>query len=64
MESVREKDKAPCSTISSSTKIKPSVIHELDVDSDALLEHVANLGKTLRALLGMSDMTEEVYSTP
>ena len=40
------------------------VVHERYKDSDAVLHHLANLGETLGALVGVSDMSAEVYGTP
>ena len=40
------------------------VVRERYIDSDALLEHIGNLGETMGALLGVSDMSVEVFGTP
>ena len=40
------------------------VVRETYKDSKAVLEHVANLGATLGAILEVSDMALEVYGSP
>lgn len=40
------------------------VVRELYKDSGAVLEHIANLGPTLGAILGVCDMALEVYGSP
>ena len=40
------------------------VVRERFVDSDAVLEHIANLGELLGAILGVADQSVEVYGTP
>jgi len=40
------------------------VVRETYKDSGAVLEHIANLGATLGAILGVSDMTLEIYGSP
>ncbi len=40
------------------------VVHERYASSAAVLEHVSNLGDTLGALLGVSDMVVEIYGAP
>ncbi len=40
------------------------VVRETYRDSEAVLEHVANLGETLGALLAVCDMDLEVYGSP
>lgn len=40
------------------------VVRERYVDSDALLEHLGNLGDRLGELLSVSDMSAEVCGTP
>jgi quinol monooxygenase YgiN len=40
------------------------VVHERYRDSDALLEHVANLGDTMNALLQTCSISGEIYGTP
>ena len=40
------------------------VVRETYKDSGAVLEHVANLGPTLGAILGVSDMALEFYGSP
>jgi quinol monooxygenase YgiN len=40
------------------------VVREAYKDSGAVLEHIANLGPTMGALLGVSDMALEIYGSP
>ena len=40
------------------------VVRETYSDSDAVLEHIANLATTLRAMLSVGDWTFEVFGTP
>ncbi|MEN8143739.1 MAG: antibiotic biosynthesis monooxygenase [Gemmatimonadota bacterium] len=40
------------------------VVRETYRDSDAVLEHIGNLGEIMGALLGVSDMDLEVFGTP
>lgn len=40
------------------------VVRETYKDSGAVLEHVANLGTTLGAILQVCDMTLEIYGSP
>ena len=40
------------------------VVRERYKDSDALLEHVANLGETMGALIGTADLSLEVFGNP
>ena len=40
------------------------VVRETYRNSDAVLEHVANLGPTLGAMLGVCDMVLEIYGAP
>jgi quinol monooxygenase YgiN len=40
------------------------VVRETYRDSGAVLEHIANLGATLGAILGVCDMALEVYGSP
>lgn len=40
------------------------VVRETYRDSDAVLEHVANLGETLDELLAVADVELEVFGTP
>lgn len=40
------------------------VVLERYPDSDALLEHIANLGETFGELLGTCDLTIEMYGEP
>jgi quinol monooxygenase YgiN len=40
------------------------VVRERYRDSDAILEHIGNLGDTLGALLGACDMSLELYGDP
>ena len=40
------------------------VVHERYRDSDALLEHVANLGDTMSALLQTCSISGELFGTP
>jgi len=40
------------------------VVRETYKDSAAVLEHIANLGVTLGAILGVCDWTFEVYGAP
>jgi len=40
------------------------VVHETYRDSEAVLEHIGNLGETMGALLSVSDMDLEVYGSP
>ena len=40
------------------------VVHERYANSDAVLEHVGNLGDKLGAILGISDMVVEIYGEP
>lgn len=40
------------------------VVRERFVDSDAVLEHIANLGELLGSILGVSDQSVGVYGTP
>jgi len=40
------------------------VVQEAYRDSEAVLEHIANLGTTMGALLATSDCTFEVYGAP
>ena len=40
------------------------VVRETYKDSGAVLEHIANLGATLGAILGVCDMALEVYGSP
>ena len=40
------------------------VFHERYEDSDAVLEHVGNLGDTFGAMLEVSDLTVEIYGAP
>lgn len=40
------------------------VVRETYKDSGAVLEHIANLGDTMRALLGVCSMHLEVYGSP
>jgi hypothetical protein len=39
-------------------------VRERYEDSDAVLQHIANLGETFEELLGVSDLSVEVYGTP
>jgi hypothetical protein len=40
------------------------VVRETYKDSAAVLEHIANLGATLGAILGICDMALEIYGFP
>jgi hypothetical protein len=40
------------------------VVRETYKDSGAVLEHIANLGATLGAILGVCDMALEIYGSP
>ena len=40
------------------------VVHERYADSDAMIEHMGNLGETLGRLLGMADLSLELYGAP
>ena len=40
------------------------VVRETYKDSGAVLEHIANLGATLEANLGVCDMALEIYGSP
>jgi quinol monooxygenase YgiN len=40
------------------------VVRETYTDSKAALEHIANLGPTLGAIFGVSDMALEIYGSP
>jgi len=40
------------------------VVRETYKDSGAVLEHVANLGPSLGAILGVCDMVLEIYGSP
>jgi len=40
------------------------VVREMYRDSDAVLEHIAHLGATLGAILGVCDWTFEVFGSP
>ena len=40
------------------------VVRERYQDSAAVMEHMGNLGETLGALLGLADLSLEVYGTP
>ena len=40
------------------------VVREHYKDSEAVLEHMGNLGENLGALLGVCDMSLEIYGTP
>ena len=40
------------------------VVREMYKDSGAVLEHIANLGATLGAILGVCDMVLEIYGSP
>ena len=40
------------------------VVRETYRDSDAALEHVANLGPTLAAIFSVSDLALEIYGSP
>lgn len=40
------------------------VVRETYRDSDAILEHVANLGETTGALLAVSDIDIEIFGSP
>ena len=65
MESVREKDTG---TLQYDWFFNDDhtecVVRERYVDSDAVLEHVGNLGDTFGALLGVSDFSAEVCGSP
>jgi quinol monooxygenase YgiN len=43
---------------------KECVVRETYKDSGAVLEHIANLGPTLGAILGVCDMALEIYGSP
>ncbi len=40
------------------------VVRERYADSDAVLDHMANLGETLHSLLAISDLSLEVFGKP
>jgi quinol monooxygenase YgiN len=40
------------------------VVRETYKDSGAVLEHIANLGATLGAILGVCDLALEIYGSP
>jgi len=40
------------------------VVQETYRDSEAVLEHIANMGETMGALLGVCDMDLEVFGSP
>ena len=40
------------------------MVRERYKDSEAVLEHIANLGETFGALLGVSNIFLEIYGTP
>ena len=40
------------------------VVRERYKDSEAVLQHMGNLGESLGALLGVCDMSLEIYGTP
>jgi quinol monooxygenase YgiN len=40
------------------------VVRETYKDSGAVLEHIANLGESLGAILAVSDMALEIYGSP
>lgn len=65
IESVREKDKG---TLQYDWFFNEDhtecVVRERYVDSDAVLEHIGNLGETMGALLGVADLSLEVCGTP
>jgi len=65
MQSVREKDSG---TLQYDWFLNPDgtecVVRETYRDSDAVLEHVGNLGDTMGALLAVCDMDLEVYGSP
>lgn len=65
METVREKDSG---TLEYDWFLNEAhtecVVLESYRDSDAVLEHIANLGATLGALLAICDWTFEVYGSP
>jgi hypothetical protein len=42
----------------------PSLVYERYRDSDALLEHLANLGDTMDALLRVCSISGEILGTP
>ena len=39
-------------------------VQELYADSNAMLDHMGNLGETLGALLSITDMSAEMYGNP
>ena len=65
MRTVREKDKG---TVQYDWFINEAqtecVVREGYRDSEALLEHIANLGATLGALLAIGDWTFDVFGSP
>jgi quinol monooxygenase YgiN len=65
VESVRDKDKG---TLQYDWFLNADrtecVVHERYVNSDAVLEHMGNLGDTLGALLDAADMSLEVCGSP
>ena len=40
------------------------VVRETYRDSEAIFEHIGNLGETMEALLGVCDMDLEVFGSP
>ena len=64
-ETVREKDKGTLQyDWFFDRDEKTCVVHERYADSDAMLEHMGNLGDILGRLLGMADLSLELYGAP
>jgi quinol monooxygenase YgiN len=65
IESVREKDKGTLQYDWFFNEDNTEcVVREQYVDSNAVLEHIANLGETMGALLALADLSLEVYGRP
>ena len=65
MDSVREKD---AGTLQYDWFLNEDhtecVVRERYKDSDAVLEHIGNLGETMGALLGVTDLSLEIFGDP
>ena len=65
MRTVREKDKGTLQYDWFLNEAQTEcVVHETYRDSEALLEHIANLGATLGALLAIGDWTFDIFGSP
>ena len=65
MRSVRERDSGTLQyDWFFSNNYRECVVRETYKDSGAVLEHIANLGATLGAILGVCDMALEIYGSP